>query len=308
LLLLSVFLDNLLPILLCAGAGLALGRSFEIDLRSVTRLSFYVFSPCLVFSSLTQTPVTDSEFGQLATFTLTHIGLMMALAAITGLVLRVERRTLMTLIVAAVFVNGGNYGLAANRFAFGEAALARAVVFYIFSTVGVYTAGIFLATLGRRSAREALREVVTVPSFYALILAGGLRFAHIPVPVFLDRAVTLLSEAAIPVMLVLLGLQIARFRQADWVRVKAAVMVAAVTLQLVIAPLVAIALAAALRLTGITRQAAILEAAMPTAVITTVLALQYDLDTELMTGVVILSTALSPLTLTPLIVYLQTGG
>jgi predicted permease len=47
---------------------------------------------------------------------------------------------------------------------------------------------------------------------------------------------------------------------------------------------------------------------MPAAVITTVLAVQYDLDAELMTGAVVLTTLLSPLTLTPLIIFLQASG
>lgn len=305
---LSVFLNNLLPIFLCAAAGVALGRVFRPDIRSVTRLTFYIFSPCLVFSSLTQSPVNGAEFAQLATFTLGHIALMAALTAGLGLALRLERRVLMTLIIAAVFVNGGNFGLAANRFAFGEEALARAVVFYIFSTMGVYTVGIFLASLGKRSAAEALREVLTVPAFYALLAAGLARLTGFGVPLFLERAVTLLSEAAIPVMLVLLGLQIAQMKREVWARAKAGTLALAVGLQLIIAPLLAIALAAALGLAGVTRQAAILEASMPTAVITTVLALQYELDIDLMTAVVVVSTLLSPLTLTPLIVYLQAGG
>lgn len=306
--LLSVFLNNLLPIFLCAAAGVALGSAFKPDIRSVTRLAFYVFSPCLVFSSLTRSLVNGSEFMQIATFTLVHIVLMAALTAGLGLALRLERRVLLTLIIAAVFVNGGNFGLAANRFAFGEEALARAVVFYIFSTIGVYTVGIFLASLGKRSAAEAMREVLTVPAFYALLAAGLARFTGFGVPLYLERAVTLLGEAAIPVMLVLLGLQIAQMKREVWARAKAGTLMLAVTLQLIVAPLLAIALAAVLGLGGVTRQAAILEASMPTAVITTVLALQYELDIDLMMAVVIVSTVLSPLTLTPLIVYLQAGG
>jgi hypothetical protein len=309
---LSVFLNNLVPIFLCAASGVALGRAFHPDLRSVTRLAFYIFSPCLVFSSLTESPVQGAEFVQLATFTFAHIVLMAALAAGLGVALRLERRALLTLIIAAVFVNGGNFGLAANQFAFGDEALARAVVFYIFSTIGVYTVGIFLASLGKRSAAEAVREVVTVPAFYALIAAGLARFTGFGVPLFLERAVTLLSEAAIPVMLVLLGLQIAQMKREVWARLwartRAGTLALAVGLQLVVAPLLAIALATALGLAGVTRQAAILEASMPTAVITTVLALQYELDVDLMTAVVIASTLFSPLTLTPLIVYLQAGG
>lgn len=57
-------------------------------------------------------------------------------------------------------------------------------------------------------------------------------------------------------------------------------------------------------LSGLARQAAVLQASMPAAVITTVLAVEYDLDQTLVSGTVVLTTLLSPLTLTPLIAYL----
>ncbi len=301
--LVDIFLNNLLPIFLCAGAGFALGRAFTPDLKTVTRLSFYIFGPCLVFTSLTKAEVTGGEFVQLALYTVLAIGSMMALAALAGFTLRAERRALVTLIIASVFVNGGNYGLAATQFAFGDAALARAVVFFVFSTLTLYTAGVFIASLGQQRVGQALRQIFAVPAFYALIAAGLVRSTGWPLPTLLDRSVTLLGEASIPLMLVILGLQIAQTRA--WPKTSVTLIGVAVALQLIVAPLVALGLAYALGLTGAARQAVVLQTSMPTAVVTTILALQYDLDAELMTGAVILSTLLSPLTLTPLIAYLQ---
>ncbi|MBF8285003.1 MAG: hypothetical protein HW378_3918, partial [Anaerolineales bacterium] len=71
----------------------------------------------------------------MAFFTLAILVVMAMLALLAGLALRLERRLLVTLVIASVFVNGGNYGLAVNKFAFGDAALARAVVYFVFSTI-----------------------------------------------------------------------------------------------------------------------------------------------------------------------------
>ena len=46
---------------------------------------------------------------------------------------------------------------------------------------------------------------------------------------------------------------------------------------------------------------------MPAAVVTTVLALEFDLDSSFVTSVVFISTLLSPLTLVLLIAYLKTS-
>jgi hypothetical protein len=302
-LLLGIFLNNLLPVFLCASTGFALGRAFTPDLKTVTRLSFYIFGPCLVFTSLTKAEVTGGEFAQLALYTLLAVGIMIVLAVLAGLALRVDRRALVTLIIASVFVNGGNYGLAATRFAFGDDALARAVVYFVFSTLTLYTVGIFIASLGKQEVRQALGQVAAVPAFYSLVAASFVRGTGWPVPTFLDRAISLLGEASIPLMLVILGLQIAQTRA--WPKSHLTLIGVAVALQLVVAPLVALGLSYALGLTGVARQAVVLQTSMPAAVVTTILALQYDLDAELVSGTVILSTLLSPLTLTPLIAFLQ---
>lgn len=285
-----------------AGAGFALGRRFQPDLKSVTRLSFYILSPCLVFTALTHAELSGAEFGQMAGFTLLVNGAMLALTLLVGLGLRLKRQILATLIIAAVFVNGGNYGLAVIKFAFGEAALSRAVVYYVVSTLLVYSVGVLVASAGKRPLRQAILQGLTLPSTYALLLAGLLRFTGWQAPLAVDRAVALLSQAAIPVMLIVLGLQMAEMK--TWPHHHWALIGVAVFLQLIIAPLLGVGLAALLGLDGVTRQAAVLETAMPTAVITTVLAVEYDLDGPFMTGVVILSTLLSPLTVTPLIAYL----
>lgn len=304
----EIFLNHIAPIFLSASTGFVLGRRLRPDLKTVSRLAFYVFSPCLVFASITHTDIQGAELGRIALFTLGVVLTMTALAFATGLALRLERPTLAALVIAAVFVNGGNYGLAVNKFAFGDQALARAVLYYIFSTLGVYTLGVIVAASGRPSAsvwRAMGLALISLPSTYALAAAGLLRLAGWSLPTVLDRPISLLSQAAIPVMLVLLGLQIAEAHERGWPRNRLGLILVAALLQLVIAPLVGLGLANTLSLTGVTRQAMVLEAAMPTAVITTLLAVEYDLDVAFVTGTVVLSTTLSPLTLTPLIAYLQ---
>ncbi|MBZ5497371.1 MAG: AEC family transporter [Acidobacteriia bacterium] len=302
----EVFVNNLLPILLTTGAGFALGRTLHPDIKTASRLAFYIFSPCLVFVSLARVGIAGGEFGKLALFTLTVSAIMGVLSFLCGRLLGVGRHLLASLIVASVFVNSGNYGLAANKFAFGEAALARAMVCFVFGTIILYTAGVLIASMGKFPPLEALRKLLTVPAFYGLIAAGIVRQTAWQIPLFVDRSVTLLSDAAIPLMLVILGLQIAEARR--WPRNRIGLIGAAGFLQLVATPLVALLLARVIGLSGLARQAAVLQSAMPAAVVATILAVEYDLDVPLVTGTVVVTTLLSPLTLTPLIAYLLSTG
>lgn len=299
--LLSILLNQIAPILLTAGAGFTLGRAFKLDIRSITRVTFYIFSPCLVFTSLYKSQLTYDEFGRLALFTILVIITLGLLAFLFGKLLRLDRSTRIGLIVINMFGNGGNYGLPLILFAFGETALARAVIYYVTSTIMVYSIGVIVASTNRQSTfKESALAVLKLPVIYGVIIAVIFKLTGLELPLMIFRAVDLLSGAALPVMLIVLGLQLAETRQIKNLRV----ITAASIFQLLSGPIVGLLVAALVGLTGPARQAAVVESAMPTAVITTILAVEYDIDPAFVTGIVLVTTLLSPITLTPLIAYL----
>jgi predicted permease len=204
--------------------------------------------------------------------------------------------------VSSMFVNGGNYGLAATKFAFGDQALARAMVCFVSGTVLIYTLGVLLSSMGKLPVWDALRQLLKVPAVYSILAAILVLRTNIKVPLFVDRSVTLLGDASIPLMLVILGLQIAQAR--IWPRGRLRLISSAAFLQLVMTPLISLLVAHFMGMTGVSRQSAVLISSMPAAVVTTVLAVQYDLDGALVSGTVVITTLLSPITLAPLIAYL----
>ena len=103
-----------------------------------------------------------------------------------------------------------------------------------------------------------------------------------------------------PLMLILLGVQLTHVEFSGNQRA----MQLSVGLRLVIAPLAALLFAALFGLQDVSRQASVTQASMPSMVSATVLATEYNLDSRLVTAVVFVSTLLSPLTLTPLLVFL----
>ncbi len=89
-----LFLDNLAPIFLIAGSGYVLGKRFHIDPRTFSQVVFYFFSPCLVFSTLAKSQMSDSEFLSVAGFAVAVIFLVGLLAWGIGSTLRLERHVL----------------------------------------------------------------------------------------------------------------------------------------------------------------------------------------------------------------------
>jgi hypothetical protein len=297
----SIFASDILPIFILAGAGFVLARRFGANVKTLSTVAFNALSPCLVFHQLVTTQVSGSQSLRVAVFcVLLTIAIGIA-ARLTALPLGLDRITLSSFLLVAMFSNSGNYALPVVLFAFGREALAFASVYFVTSAILIYTAGILVAASGHGSMRLALTRLFTVPAVYAVTAAIVVLSTGVTVPATVMRPIGLLSDAAIPIMLLVLGMQLER---ATLPKHPMAVGAAAV-LSLVVAPAIAFGLTALLGLTGAAKQAAIIEASMPAAVITTVLALEFNLDAEFSTSVVFVTTLLSPVTLVLLIAYLQ---
>jgi hypothetical protein len=297
----SIFLSDLLPIFLVASVGFVLARYLGANVQTLSRVSFNALAPCLVFSQLVTSPVTGLDFGRMALFCVLTMLAMALVARLAAAGLKLDRPSVSAFLLVVMFSNGGNYGLPVVLFAFGRDALSHASVYFVTSAVLVYTAGVLLAASGRRSVRRALRGILKVPAAWAVVAAAMVLASGLTMPLALMRPITLLGDAALPMMILVLGMQLERATFPERPRVVAV----AVTLSLAVAPVVALAMASLLGLAGPARQAAVLQASMPTAVVTTILALEYDVMPTFVTSVVLLATVLSPLTLTVLIAYLQ---
>jgi len=299
--LLAIFVQNILPIFIVAGIGFLVVRYLGADVRTLSRVTLYVLTPCLIFNVLVTSDVSADEFGRLTLFAL---GTILGIGLIAWLVtraLRLDRVMTSAFIVVVMFANGGNFGLPLTLFVFGQEALARAAIYFVVSVVLTYTIGIFLASSGRRSVGEALSSVLRIPNIYAAAAAIVVIFTGVATPSLLMRPIKLLGDAAIPVMILVLGMQLERAVKPARLRLVGL----AVGLRLIVSALLGLLLAQFIGLSGTARQAGVLQSAMPVAVVTTILAVEFEVEPAFVTSVVFLSTILSPLTLTPLIALLK---
>lgn len=290
---LAVFTQNILPIFIVAGCGFALQKWQTLDKRTLSKVTLYILSPALVFSSLVNSQLETSELGSLFIFTILVMATMAILAFVSARLMRFSRRETAALVITVVFVNGGNYGLTLNQLRYGDVGLGLAVVYYATSTVLVYSAGIFIASMGRMHWKAALKRLLGLPPIYAAVGAILVYLFAIPVPTPLMSAIEIMGRGAIPVMLLVLGMQMADMQGNGGWRLT----VPAIGLRLLIAPVIAVLVAGLVGLTGLSRSVGIIEASMPTAVISIILATEFELQPTAVTSIVIGSTLLSPITL-----------
>ena len=297
----NTFANNLLPIMLIAAAGYALGKTLTVDSRTIGRMVFYIFSPLLVFNLMVTSQLNLQQALTTIGYTTAVIAVMGVIAFILGKLFQLERAHLLAVILTVAFGNTGNYGLPLVKFAFGDEALAVASIFYVTTTILFNTVGVVIASLGHLDLKSAILGVFKLPILYAVTVALLVKGFGLQIPLPLSRTIEIAANGAIPAMIILLGLELTRI---EWSHSWKATGLG-VAAKLLIGPVVGLLLASLFGLHGHTRQGSAIEAAMPAAVATTVVATEYKLEPSLVTAIVFFGTVLSPLTLTPLIVFLS---
>ncbi len=290
---LNIILTTIAPIILIAGLGALLDRTTKIDTRTLSRVVIYLGSPALAFHSIANSAISNDEFGQLIFFALSAMVVITAMAWLISLAVRMDRLTGSAFVLSASLLNGINYGIPLNEFAFGQAGLERAVFIGVIFALYTYTVGVFLASSGQASLWVALKNVLLVPLPYTAVLGLVVNLAHIPIPAMVMRITQILGNLAVPLMLLILGIQLSRSSlQGRW-----RIIVGASFTRLLGGAALGFLLAYLLSLEGVTRQTAIVEASMPTAVVASVLATEFNSDAELVSSIIVFSTLLSLLTL-----------
>ena len=149
------------------------------------------------------------------------------------------------------------------------------------------------------NAKESFSRFVKLPAFYAVILAIVVYSLNITIPEPIMSGIEIAGAGAIPVMLIVLGMQIADLKSMEsvWQSIPASLV------RLLVAPILAVLVANLVGLTGLARTTSIIEASMPTAVFTTILAVEFNVRPGFVTSTVAISTLLSAITL-PIIITL----
>jgi malate permease and related proteins len=292
----SILFNIILPIVLVAAVGFALARTIKLEARPLSRTMLYFFTPALIFGQAYRTKL-GPEYVSIAAFALVITVLMGIVTWVLVKILRYDRLTASGFALGVLFVNAGNYGLPLIFFAYGDEGLTRAALYFAVNAVLCQTLAIFIAARGRASAKDAFRNVLKMPLVYAVALGLGFNIFGITVPEPLMKSIDLAGGAAVPVMLVILGIELAGASiSSDRVVIGVATFA-----KLVLTALVAFPLAAVMQLEGVARSVCIIEASMPTAVMASIIAVEFDSKPKLVTGIVFASTVLSIISLTVLL-------
>jgi malate permease and related proteins len=264
----------------------------DYDLEFVTRLAMTLSIPALIFTALMKSEVDPAALRDVSLAAALGYGV---LALVFLGVVRLLGLPIRTWLAPMIFGNTGNVGLPLALFAFGEAGLGHAVVIFAVMMMWHFTLGLWLVA-GGGSPWRLVRE----PAMIGTVLGGLFLWQGWQTPDWLTKSLELIGQIAIPMMLITLGVAVARLSAGHLGRA-----LAMTALRFFICAGVATGLGVVFALTPVAMAVLILQFTTPVAVTSYMLAAKYGADADTVASMVIASTLLSigtlPLTLAFLI-------
>ena len=291
---LGIFANVVLPVFIVAGLGYVLERRLHPPIAPFNQLALFILMPALIFTALLQVDFRSEEPLRVTAFAFLLAVVMLVVGLALVRLAHLDRVTGSAFMLTAAFPNLGNYGLPVVLLAFGQEGLAVGTLLLAVQSVYSLTLAVVIASSGHVPLGRSLTEVARQPILYAVAAALILNLTGIALPTPILSALALPAQAAIPVMLLVLGMNFASTRAIE----RLALVSLAVFTRLVIGALAGWGLATALGIDGVARDVMIVGAAMPTAVFTILTATQFDTRPRFVSDVVVASTLASIVTVT----------
>ncbi|MCV9884341.1 AEC family transporter [Metabacillus halosaccharovorans] len=297
------FVVVLIPIFFIFGIGFVGEKLLKFDTKPLSMMAIYLMLPFLAFETFYS---TDFSFDYLMMAIYT-IGLAFCLILVIYGIAFLKRYSLKKtcgMILASAFMNNGNYGTPLIFFAFGESGLRYAVILMVIQQLLMCTVGIYYAAKGSPNGggvKIALKEVVKVPIVYGALLGIVLHFSQIPIEGTFMEAISMVGNAAVPTIMIILGMQLAKISVK---KLDLAPLSLSLGIRLFLSPVIAFAFTLILPIDDLLKQIMIVLSAMPTAANTTMYALKYDTEPQFVSSATLFSTVLSVITL-PIVLYVS---
>ena len=281
-------LEVVTPVFLLAAIGyfwVKLG--FEYRVEFVTRLAMTLAVPALVFTSLTQNTIKPQFLSEMVIVVCMAYAVLSALALIFTFIFKLDLRTFLMPLISG---NTGNLGLPLCFLAFGKDGLGYAVIVFAFTSIVAFTFGLWVVS-GTRSFKQPLKE----PLVPATILGLLFMFYGWETPKILTNSLNLISQMAIPLMLITLGVAVARLKT------QLAFKTLGISIsKIMIGTIAGITVGYQFSIPYEAFAVLIIQMSMPVAVTSYLLAEKYGANSEAVAGLVVISTFLTTFT-TPVV-------
>ncbi|BFT70234.1 MULTISPECIES: AEC family transporter [Paenibacillus] len=295
-----ILINNIVPISIMIAIGAVMYRAFHLDIKTLSKLNFYVFSPAIVFVKLYESEMNLNVILQVLLFFALFFSLLFAVIEIYIRIKKMKRGMRIAMRNSVIFYNSANYALPLNQTVFGGNAytLSIQIIIMIMQNLIPNTYGIYTLNAHKSTWKATMKTILSLPVIYAIPVALLLRYFHLPVPSSIHLPLTYISNAFMATALLTLGVQLGGMK---WEFHFSNVAVSNI-LRLIAGPLLGFLVVWMLGINGLTAQALVLSCAVPTSLSSVLLAIEYENEPEFSSQAVFTSTLFSMFTI-PVVIY-----
>lgn len=290
----------LLPVFLIFLTGYVGQKVFSLHIKSISTTSLYLMTPALIFKSF-YTAKLDSTYINIVIYSVLLSTLLIFFIKFAAYLKGYNSSQTSALILSSAFMNNGNFGAPVILFAYGQLAFQYSIAIMILHTILMSTVGLYFAAKGNFNVKESIYSVLKMPIMHALVLALFWQYFKLPIPDNIYNAISMVGDASIPLIMLVLGMQLAEIKL---INIQWDINIAGIITRLLISPAIAYGLTLLLPVEPLLAKTMIILAAMPSAAIMVMYAIQYDNNPKLVSSITLLSTLLSLVTLSTLLTIL----
>jgi len=300
----TAFTQVMLPVLLIFFIGFIFQKFFSLDIKPLSTIAIYLLLPFLVF----QTFYSANLNNNFSIVVLTSIGIMVVLillGILVGKIIGFNKKKMNAFLLSTVFPNSGNYGVPIIIFAFGNKSVEYAMTIMVIHNILMGVVGVYIASYGDakgfNGVKKALLAIFKQPMNYVILPAILLNYLNFKIPNSIMESIKIIGNITIPLIMIILGMQLAdtKIKRISWLDVSLASF-----FRLIISPIVAYLICILFSLGNMLTTVIVLMAAMPSAANTTMYAIQFDTEPDLVSTCTLVSTVVSVFTLTFLLIVI----
>ena len=264
------------------------------DIDVLNKIVINIAMPCLIFSSLYSADL--SNITNLAIMPLISVSVGAVCGLLVFIILTIKeypKEKKWGAVVPVVIGNTAFLGFPFVLGIFGQDYLIRAIFYDMGSLILFLSLSMILMVNFGGSFKEVIKKILSFPVLWAVILGIIFNIFNVPIGIVATNIVGYLAAVAVPIVMISLGLSL-KFKG---VFKNFKIVGLDVIVTLLIAPIIALFLVSIFGLSGMEKTISIIEAAMPSGLLTLILAVTYKLDFNLTAECVIATTILSLITL-----------
>jgi len=297
--------ETIIPIILMIIIGYSLKRANllrPVDASILNKIVIYIAVPALIFMAMYRMDTAILPLIAPIPLICLTVGLICGLLAyIYSKIRNYSDKTRWSVVTTSTMFNSGFLGYPVVLGVFGGDGLVRAIFYDMGSMILFIAFGIFFSVIFTEKYSSILKRALLFPPLWAIVLGLFLNFINFNIGPILSNTFIYLSGAAIPLIMISLGLSL----EFKGIKENIEAVFSVSVIKLLIAPLLASFIVLIAGLGGLERQVTIIEAAMPSAMLSLVLAITYDLDIKTAAACIFATTILSLVTI-PLILVILT--